>query len=52
MKSKWFWIAVGVTVAFVFVLMISILVAALFFADGSKLVKGSGVGRRGSGSYP
>lgn len=44
MKSKWFWIAVGGTVSFLLLLIISLFCASLFFDEDSRLVKGSGVG--------
>ncbi len=44
MKSKWFWIAVGVIGVFILFLASAILIAALCLDDGTKLVKGSGIG--------
>ena len=44
MKNRWFWIAVGITVGFVLILIVSALVVFLFQDKDSKFIKGSGIG--------
>lgn len=44
MKSKWFWIAVGGTVSFLLILLVSLAAVALFMDEDSRLVKGSCIG--------
>lgn len=44
MKSRWLWIAIGISISFVILLTGSILVATLFWGNDDTLVTGSGVG--------
>jgi protease-4 len=43
MKNRWLWLAIGITVGFSMIFIVSILVVTLFLDDG-KMVKGSGIG--------
>ena len=44
MKSRWFWIAVGIAVGFALIFLISMVAASLFFDNDRKIVTGSGIG--------
>jgi protease-4 len=44
MNNKWLWIAIGITIGFILMLVGCLVIATQFFGSDAKLVKGSGIG--------